>query len=361
MKIYRNAITALLLAFSCMAASAQTKLTDGLVIDKTVHNFGDILLDNGPVSCQFSLKNSGSKPAVIYNVTTTCGCTDVEWTREPIMPGKSGKISVTYSNDEGPYPFDKSLTVYLSDVKKPVILKLRGVSMEKKKSLEELYPVRFGSIGMKEAVSRCGNLEQGGSRSEAVMIANLSDSPVSLSFTDVSPNLSLYVSPNPIPARSTAELSFTVKADRSVWGKNTYWARPLINGKSAGKEKMGFWAFTKEDFDGLSDEERRNGPRPTFKESTWSFGKVKKGTTIHAEYTFRNEGKSRLQIYKVDADACCWSHSDIPSAAPGESVTFRVHVDTKDMPAGEVLTIVTLTTNSPLRPIVNLFVAGYIE
>ena len=361
MKIYRNAITALLLAFSCMAASAQTKITDGLVIDKTVHNFGDILLDNGPVSCQFSLKNTGSKPAVIYNVTTTCGCTDVEWTREPIMPGKSGKISVTYSNDEGPYPFDKSLTVYLSDVKKPVILKLRGVSMEKKKSLEELYPVRFGSIGTKEAVSRCGNLEQGGSRSEAVMIANLSDSPVSLSFTDISPNLSLSVSPNPIPARSTAELSFTVKADRSVWGKNTYWARPLINGKSAGKEKMGFWAFTKEDFDGLSEEERRNGPRPTFKESTWSFGKVKKGTTIHAEYTFQNEGKSRLQIYKVDADACCWSHSDIPSAAPGESVTFRVHVDTKDMPVGEVLTIVTLTTNSPLRPIVNLFVAGYIE
>jgi hypothetical protein len=124
---------------------------------------------------------------------------------------------------------------------------------------------------------------------------------------------------------------------------------------------MGFWAFTKEDFDGLSDEERRNGPRPTFKESTWSFGKVKKGTTIHAEYTFKNEGKSRLQIYKVDADACCWSHSDIPSAAPGESVTFRVHVDTKDMPVGEVLTIVTLTTNSPLRPIVNLFVAGWIE
>ena len=361
MKIYRNAITALLLAFSCMAASAQTKITDGLVIDKTVHNFGDILLANGPVSCQFSLKNTGSKPAVIYNVTTTCGCTDVEWTREPIMPGKSGKISVTYSNDEGPYPFDKSLTVYLSDVKKPVILKLRGVSMEKKMSLEELYPVRFGSIGMKEAVSRCGNLEQGGSRSEAVMIANLSDSPVSLSFTDVSPNLSLSVSPNPIPERSTAELSFTVKADRSVWGKNTYWARPLINGKSAGKEKMGFWAFTKEGFDGLSEEERRNGPRPTFKESTWSFGKVKKGTTIHAEYTFKNEGKSRLQIYKVDADACCWSHSDIPSAAPGESVTFRVHVDTKDMPVGEVLTIVTLTTNSPLRPIVNLFVAGYIE
>jgi hypothetical protein len=31
------------------------------------------------------------------------------------------------------------------------------------------------------------------------------------------------------------------------------------------------------------------------------------------------------------------------------------------MPEGEMLTIVTLTTNCPLRPIINLFVAGWIE
>ena len=125
---------------TCMTSYAQERISEGLEIDKTVHNFGDIMLDSGPVSCTFTLKNTGSKPAVIYNVTTTCGCTDVEWTREPIRPGGSGKIAVTYSNDEGPYPFDKSLTVYLSDVKKPVLLKLRGVCMEKQKPLTELYP-----------------------------------------------------------------------------------------------------------------------------------------------------------------------------------------------------------------------------
>ena len=57
----------------------------------------------------------------------------------------------------------------------------------------------------------------------------------------------------------------------------------------------------------------------------------------------------------------CYSHSFIPDAKPGENVTFRVHLDTKDMPAGETLAIVTLTTNSPLRPIVNLFIAGWLE
>ena len=111
----------------------------------------------------------------------------------------------------------------------------------------------------------------------------------------------------------------------------------------------------------LTDEQKKNGPLPRFESSTYSFGKVKVGTEIHAVYEFKNEGKSDFCVYKVDADACCYSHSTIPVAAPGETVSFRVHVDTKDMKKGESLTIVTLTTNSPTRPIVNLFVAGFLE
>lgn len=352
------------LILTCIGASAQEKIKDGLEIDKFVHNFGDILLDSGPVSCTFTLKNTGDKPVVIYNVTSTCGCTDVDWTKEPVLPGKTGKVSATYSNDEGPYPFDKSLTMYLSDNKKPVILKMRGVSLDKVKPLEELYPVRYGSLGLKENISKGGNLEQNGQKSESVMVANLSDSPLKVTFADVSDHLKLSVSPNPIPARGTAELSYTVTADRSLWGKNYYWAVPVLNGKTytsnEGENQIGFWAFTKEDFSGVSAEEKRNGPRPTFTESTYSFGKVRKGQKVNAEFKFRNDGKSPFKVYKVDADgkiAC----SGVPDAGAGETVSFKVELDTSGLSKGETLTIVTLTTNSPLRPIVNLFIAGFIE
>lgn len=359
----RIIITVLSFVLASHIMHGQIKIGDGIEIDKTVHNFGDILLDKGPVSCTFTIKNTSEKPIVIYNVTTTCGCTNVEWTKEPIRPGQSGKISSTYTNDEGPYPFDKSLTVYISDIKKPVILKLRGVSVNEKKPLTELYPIHYGNFALKSSDNKVGNLEQGGQKSEAIVVANISDSPISVSFADVSDFLSLKVSPNPIPAQSTAELSITVTADRSLWGKNYYWATPVVNGKKELRkdDALGFWAFTKEDFSKLTDEQKARAARPMFKESTFSFGKRRKGDTIHAEFTFKNEGKTDFLVYKVNADACCWSHSDIPVAKPGESVTFRVHLDTKDMPKGEVLTIVTLTTNSPLRPIVNLFIAGWLE
>lgn len=338
---------------------AQEKLGNGLEIDKMVHNFGDIMLDSGPVSCEFTLTNKGDKPAVIYNVISSCGCTDVEWTKEPIKPGASGKISATYSNDEGPYPFDKSLTLYLSDVKKPVILKLRGISREKMRPLSELYPIHRGPMGMKEEMINCGNLEQGRDKSETVMIANTSSNPIKVEFKNVSENLIVTVRPNPIPAESTAELTATVSASRENWGRNEYWAVPIVDGKEYGK--IGFRAFTKENFDELSEEERMQGSMPRFETSTYSFGKVKAGTQIHASYKMKNEGKSCFCVYKVDVDSCCYSHSDIPAADPGEEISFRVHLDTKDLPKGECLKIVTLTTNSPLRPIVNLFISGTIE
>ena len=60
-------------------------------------------------------------------MVSSCGCTGAEWTRESIAPGESGEVSATYTNDEGPYPFDKILTVYTSAQKKPVLLHLKGV------------------------------------------------------------------------------------------------------------------------------------------------------------------------------------------------------------------------------------------
>lgn len=351
--------------FLAQGLQAQEKISDALEIDKTVHNFGDILLDSGPVSCSFTITNKGSKPAVIYNVSSSCGCTNVTWTKEPLMPGKTGKISVTYSNDEGAYPFDKSLTVYVSDVKKPVILKVRGVSVAKKKPLGESYPVHFGQLGMKDKEFKCGNLEQGTQRSNAVMVANISDKPITVDFTGVSPNLNIKVSPNPIPAQSTAEMSFTVTASRDLWGKNYYWATPRVNGSvvktNAGDSKIGIWAFTKENFANLSDSEKTKAARPMFEESTYSFGKVKRGTTVNAEFTFKNEGKTDFSVYAVNSDAGDITFGEFPSAKPGETKTFKVALNTAKMPAGEALVIVTLTTNSPLRPIVNLFIAGWIE
>lgn len=95
--------------------------------DRTVHDFGTVDRSDGPQSCVFTVTNTSQEPLTILSVITSCGCTGVRWTRKTLEQGEKGTIEATYSNEDGPYPFDKTLTVYLSDIKKPVILHLRGV------------------------------------------------------------------------------------------------------------------------------------------------------------------------------------------------------------------------------------------
>lgn len=365
------ALISCLWTFVAVSAGAQIKLSRNIEIDSDTHDFGDILLGSGPVSCTFTVKNIGNEPVAIYSVVSSCGCTDVEWTKEPIKPGGTGKISATYSNSEAPLPFDKNLTAYFSDSKKPVILKLKGVCHEKQLTQEEIYTQRFGPIGFRATEIKCGNVLQGESRSGTFSVANLGKKPVKLSFADMSDGLDIKVSPESIPAGVEATVSYTVKTSRARWGMNWYYAVPTVDGVSsyalaglpdgvkAGKIRI--YAFTTDNFNSLSDEEKSNGPRPRFAESTYSFGKMKAGKTINAEFSFTNEGKRCLQVYKCDVEAPRYSHGTIQPLAPGESGKIRVHVDTSMLPKGETLIIVSLTTNSPLRPVVNLFISGYLE
>ena len=360
-------------------------------LDKTVHDFGDILLSDGPVSATFTVTNVGSRPLVIYNVVSSCGCTDVEWTKQPIKKGEKGTIKATYKNDEGAYPFDKNLTVYLSEPKQPVVLRLRGESHKKKLSLTELYTTRFGNLGFKTVDIKGGNLSQEQQRSGELVVANLGSKPLQVDFKDVSEGLALSVSPNPIPAGSTAKLVWTVTADRNHWGKNYYYATPLAGGRSykavvtpskepvkteagteavvadpnpelgAGKERIGIYTIIKENFTSWSKKERDAAAVPVAAESTFTFGKVKAGTQVKGSFEIENKGKSAFKVYKVDSESSHLKTAPVGDIAPGAKGTVDVSLDTAGMPKGECLVILTLTTNSPLRPIVNLFLTGWIE
>ena len=358
--IFHILYMSLFLCLCPLLSSAQEKFGGTVEFDRTVWDFGDVLLSDGALKCEFRMKNIGAKPVVIYTVNTTCGCTDVSWSREPVQPGRTAVISAVYTNDEGPYPFDKALTAHISGLSKPVILRIRGVSHQKEEPLGTRFPVHDGKLALKDTELKCGNLEMGGSKSEEVQIANIGSSPMNLTFADVSEGLSLETDPSPVPAQGTATLRFKVTSVEGIWGKNWYYATPVIDGK-ASSMKLKIFAFTKANFDSLTAGQRNDGPKPIFKSSTFSFGKKPAGTKITAYWEFTNMGKSPLKVYKVDVESEQATHTDIPEIPAGGKGSLNVSLDTSGMPEGETLVIVTLTTNSPIRPIVNLFITGWIE
>ena len=240
MKIIKNILVLCALLISLPALSWE-KLENGISLDKSVHEFGDVQLGSGPLSCRFTFRNDSGKSLLIERVTSSCGCTDVKWTNTVIKSGETGEVSVVYKNDEGPWPFEKSLTVYLSSQSRPLYLKIRGVCHSKPVQLKEVYTESLGaSLAVKSLEIKGGNLEQGGQRCDCFLVANLSDKAIKLSFTDLPKQIQIMGLPLTIPAKKTARVDFCVKADSQLWGKNWYSITPVING-AKGKKALKIW------------------------------------------------------------------------------------------------------------------------
>jgi hypothetical protein len=50
-----------------------------------------------PVTVEFEFTNPSMVPLIISSVRPNCGCTVADYPKEPVAPGKSGKIVVTYN------------------------------------------------------------------------------------------------------------------------------------------------------------------------------------------------------------------------------------------------------------------------
>ena len=339
----------------------ESQAPETVVFDKTVHDFGDVSVTDGPLSCTFTVTNKGSEPISVYEVVSSCGCTDVKWTKGALNPGESGTVSATYKNQDGPLPFDKTLTVYISGLKRPVVLRLRGVVHEKKKSLSELYGAqKLGDFGLKARQFKTGTLKQGLTVSETAPVANMGKKPLQVSWADVSPQLTVSVEPNPIPAGSTATLQFTIRADSVLYGKTVYSATPVLNGKKA-SEALEVSAFTQENFNSWSAQKRDDAALPVFDASTVNLGIIQQGAPLEAVFSCTNKGKAPFHIYKADTESPALKAVATPDVAPGAKEKMLFRLDTSALPKGECVIMVSLTTNSPLRPVVNLFVAGEVR
>ncbi len=78
-----------------------------------VYNFKTVEF-NSDVSHSFIFTNTSNAPVSIYRVTPSCGCTTTDYTKGPIMPGKTGAISIKYDSSREGY-FSKTVSVVIGD------------------------------------------------------------------------------------------------------------------------------------------------------------------------------------------------------------------------------------------------------
>lgn len=116
-------LSVVMVAFTANAQEKNTQdkaAANGPIITfvESSKDFGDIT-QGDKVEHVFKLENTGTAPLVISNVAATCGCTVPSWPKEPIAPGKTAEIKVSF-NSAGKMGKQNSVVRIYSNASEPI-------------------------------------------------------------------------------------------------------------------------------------------------------------------------------------------------------------------------------------------------
>lgn len=93
--------------------------------ERIVHNFGTITAGE-KISFAFRFKNAGNGNLLIRAAQGSCGCTVPEFPKEPIKPGGSGVINVTFDSSGREGHQEKSVSIISNTIPNTFMLTITG-------------------------------------------------------------------------------------------------------------------------------------------------------------------------------------------------------------------------------------------
>jgi len=101
-----------------------TETAPVMTFNKTTHDYGTIKRQSDGKAL-FLLTNTGKEPLILSKPRSSCGCTVPEWPQEPIMPGQSDTITLTYETKKVGN-INKQVTIISNAINSPIVLRITG-------------------------------------------------------------------------------------------------------------------------------------------------------------------------------------------------------------------------------------------
>ena len=190
----KRLLTLCLLAACAGGARAQAVLQ----FDAETHDFGPVA-EGTMATHEFRFKNTGNQPAVIANVQASCGCTTPDWTKTPVLPGKtgiikaiynsagrpgkSGVIRAMYSSAGRPGVFNKTVTVTSNAAEPSKVLSIKGTVLTKDEIKPTLTPAQLAQsphLVLDQSTHDFGKMEAGQQPVARFTVKNTGKTPLVL-------------------------------------------------------------------------------------------------------------------------------------------------------------------------------------
>lgn len=340
----------LLLSISLGFAQGKAVIT----FEKTVHDFGQVLEADGDVSCEFVLKNTGNIPLVLNRVNASCGCTTPQWPKEPIAPGKTGTIKVTYSVKGRIGPFSKTVTIQSNDEKGNATVVIKGEVLKEKPNVEATHPIAMGDLRLDNNKIDFEVVKNSETKTAFIEVFNTGNMPMSLQFDKLPQFISIATEPVAIQPNNKGKIKIKYDAAlANVYGSQKNDINIIVNSdtKNSANNIITITGKIVDDFDKLTAQEKQEAPKLNVNPATISFVNDKKSSQL---LRIANSGKTNLLIRSIkptsDAIQITGGKNEVK---PGEIVEFKVNILPKKITSNlnEEISIITNDPNNSIRDI----------
>ena len=335
------------------------------------HDFGVIREQDGKAHCQLRVMNTGTEPLLIVKVQVGCGCTGINYPEEPIMPGDTATVRLSYNPSGRPGQFTKQAIIFTNTDIKRTIVEISGNVIPTDATLDKEYPIRAGDLRISQRVIPFGELVKGKGSTLYLSAYNASTDTLLVSVTGAKPHIRPAVVPDTVPsARVTALTVHYASKYAPLWGLNvdtlTMECRPLspTSTVAKGAADVQVMAQVMENFDNLTDKQRADAPVIAVDcDERLDFGTMKAGEVVTRTFTITNRGKERLAIRRlwVPQGEGITLSADRQEVKRGKKATITVTLDTSCQQENIFNVPLTLMSNDPDNPRVTIRLVGIID
>lgn len=341
----------LAMAMLSVAAMAQQAV---ITFEKTEHDFGKINEADGRVTTIFEFKNEGMQPLVLSNVRASCGCTTPKWTKEPIEPGQTGQITVTYNPNGRPGRFQKTVTVTSNASEATKKLYIKGEVIPKQAKPVNQYPVKMGELSLKAKSINFGTIKKGDKAQKEIEYANLTDKDMQVDLAVNGADNYLYadMTLKTLKPKETGKLTAIFDGEAcKLYGPVEMTVYPVVNGEKIlnSTYAVQLTADVVENFDQLTVSERQNAPIAEAEKELY-LGKVAAGKKLVKNIDVKNVGSSTMAVRRAYS-----ANKEITLSAPksvknGKVGHIKLTINTEGLEKGHYDREVLIITNDPVNP-----------
>ena len=200
----------LLVICSCLMffSALSQGISGNLHFEETVHDFGALSEDDAPPTHIFIFTNQGNLPVLIREVRSSCLCAAPGFSRQPVMPGQTGEIKITFKPKGHPGKFDKRIVVVTAERPAGLALRIKGRVLPGKPDAYPSYPHRIGNLRLKNTVCRFGLIYSGKRKEERIAVVNEGEYPLTFRFLHLPSYLACYSEPGTLKPGEEGDLVF---------------------------------------------------------------------------------------------------------------------------------------------------------